>query len=214
MTEPFRVPRVKVCGLRRLADIEVAVEAGVEALGFVHHPGSPRSVEGYQVAELARGLPESVLVVGVMLSPSPWEARVFAEQARLGALQLCGGAEVQEWLDFPLPILRRLPACQPAAGEIERWSECASAFVLDYPRGPGGAGPPEDPVPCLRLVRQAPCILTGDLSGLTVRRAIEVLGPAGVDASSRLDDWPGRKNPVSVRLFVQAALAAFEARGG
>ena len=63
--------RVKVCGLTRRQDVDVAVAAGVDALGFVHYPPSPRHVEADRVRSLVRGLPRSVLTVGVLVDAPP-----------------------------------------------------------------------------------------------------------------------------------------------
>ena len=62
---------IKICGLTRAADVQAAVQAGVDYLGFVHYPPSPRHVALEQAAALAQGLPESVTPVLLFVNPEP-----------------------------------------------------------------------------------------------------------------------------------------------
>ena len=54
------LPRIKVCGLTRAADVLAALEAGADALGFVQHPPSPRDLGARSAAALIAAVPESV----------------------------------------------------------------------------------------------------------------------------------------------------------
>ena len=62
LSAPTRT-RVKICGLTREQDVEAAVEAGADAVGFVLYAKSPRAVSAQRAAELARRLPPFVTPV-------------------------------------------------------------------------------------------------------------------------------------------------------
>lgn len=210
MPEPFAMPRVKVCGLTRADDVQSAAAAGADAVGFVHHAPSPRSIEAEAAAELARLVPPGTLAVAVMVDPTPEAARAWLARAGVRALQLCGAEQPEAWRGFEHPILRRVAVGAGAERELERWADVAAGFVLDHPDGPGGTGRGVDWELAARLARAAPCLLAGGLDETNVAAAIRGVRPAGVDASSRLEERPGAKAPERVRAFVTRALAALE----
>ena len=71
--------RVKICGLTREADVDAAVEAGADAVGFVLWPRSPRAVSAERAAALARRLPPFVAPVALLVNAAPDEiARAVA----------------------------------------------------------------------------------------------------------------------------------------
>ena len=65
--------RIKICGLTREADVQAAVQAGADALGFVFYAKSPRAVTPARAAELARALPPFVTPVGLFVNAAPAE---------------------------------------------------------------------------------------------------------------------------------------------
>src|SRR5690348_3192788 len=63
--------RIKICGVSQEADIDAAVEAGADAVGFVFYASSPRHVTCARAAELARRLPPFVTPVGLFVNAGP-----------------------------------------------------------------------------------------------------------------------------------------------
>lgn len=208
MIESFRVPRVKVCGLTSAEDVELALAAGADALGFVHFAPSPRSLAAEDAARLVALVPPGVLAVGVLVSAHPLDALAFAETSGVRALQLCGRERPADWQAFPLPLLRRVAVEERAEEHVEAWREVARVFVLDHPAAPGGSGLAVMRHVAATLAERAPCLLAGGLDAHNVAAAVRAVRPAGVDASSRLECAPGRKDPDRVRAFVRAALGA------
>ncbi len=204
----FPCPRIKLCGLRRVEDARAAVAAGADAVGFVHYPPSPRSVEAESAASLVAVLPPEVLPVAVLVDATPALAASFCERSGARAVQLCGGERAEDFRAFPWPILRRLGVAEGAVAELELWRPVAFAFVLDHPRAPGGAGLPVDRERAAALARRAPCLLAGGLGPGNVGAAVAAVRPWGVDASSALECAPGRKDPTALRAFVAAARLA------
>lgn len=209
MTEPaFQLPTIKVCGLARREDVRAAVAAGAQACGVVHYPSSPRSVERAAIAELLSDIPADILTVGVVVDLQAAEAPAFVQETQVGALQLCGPQRAEDWRSAPVPLLRRIPVDATGARELEAWHGIAAGFVLDHPKSAGGSGETVDFALAAQLAALAPCLLAGGLSAGNVGAAIAAVRPAGVDASSRLEQLPGRKNPAAVLAFVRAATEA------
>ena len=204
------LPRIKVCGLTNLADARCAARAGADGLGFVHHPPSPRHMEAEALAELTRqlagtGTPCRVLV---LVDHEPRATLALARACGVTHVQLTGPASAKDWSGFPLPILRRLAVAPGAEAELDAWQDIATGFVLDHPSTPGGSGLEVDTTLARQLARRAPALLAGGLAPANVGRLARTVGPFGVDASSRLEIYPGQKDHTAVRTFITRAHAA------
>lgn len=209
----FQLPRIKVCGLTRGEDVARALGAGAEALGFVHYPPSPRSVDAIEARRLTLAVPGNIPCVGVFVDVTPEDVLAWCEASGTGVAQLCGTESPGPWVDFPLPILRRVAIDDRAMETVDAWKGIASGYLLDHPSGPGGTGRAGDPEQVRRILGRQPAILAGGLHGANVGEAIRELRPGGVDASSRLEVAPGRKDPLRIQHFVEAAQAAFASLG-
>ena len=84
------IPRIKVCGLTRVEDVQAAVAAGVDAIGLVFYPDSPRHVTIAQAAELCRHIPPFVTVVGLFVNAPGETIAATTREVGLDVLQLHG----------------------------------------------------------------------------------------------------------------------------
>ena len=188
---------VKICGITNEEDALAAVEAGASALGFNFYAGSPRYLNPRVASAICARLPAAVLKVGVFVDGDPAEV---ARRVGLDVVQLHGGISASTG--------RVWRACRVESGFDERLLDdtSAEAFLLDTPSPTllGGTGRTFD----WRLARgiKKRIILAGGLDSSNVRQAIEAAQPWGVDACSRLESSPGKKNNRKVREFVKAAL--------
>lgn len=204
----LRLPRVKVCGLTHADDVDVALDAGADALGFVHHPASPRHVPATALDPLLAQVGARALRVLVVAGAPRAEVDALLAEHDVDALQLCGDEAVDDARGLAVPVLRRLGVDATARAELDRWRDVAALFVLDHPAAPGGTGRLVDPAVAAALAARAPCLLAGGLDAHNVAAAVARTGVLGADASSRLERSPGRKDPDAVRAFVRAARAA------
>jgi len=205
------LPRIKVCGLRGPEDLPAPFPDALDAVGFVGWWRSARNVTPEQAARVVAALPPRVLPVAVLVEPFPDEAERWVRVAGCRAVQLCGYATPEEWIGFPVPILRRVPVDEEADDEIEAWTGVAAGFVLDHPAAPGGTGIPVDTAAARALAARADCVLAGGLGPDNVEALVTAVRPRGVDASSKLERANGRKDPELVRAFVAAADRALRA---
>ena len=190
---------VKICGITNTCDAAAAVEAGADALGFNFWTGSPRFIQPEAAAEIIAALPPKVLKVGVFVDGPPDEIDRCAAEAGLDVAQLHG-------MTTPPPRTRFWQAV--TAGD-PGWREtmvagAAEAFLLDAPSGAkrGGSGVPFD----WSLAAGLPyrIVLAGGLSPENVAQAVLQVRPWGVDACSRLESSPGRKDAAKMKAFVAA----------
>lgn len=201
---------IKVCGITTPEDALLVADAGADALGINLWPTSPRSVEldaALQIADAVRGRLEIVLVTVDM--------PIDELKKILGDL---GAARLQLHGDEPELVVAALqPEAYKAIGlEIDDDADLACTMpgqiVLVDARDPaqrGGTGTSPPWALAKRVCEARPTVLAGGLDADNVGQAIRFCRPAGVDAASRLELEPGRKDPRAVRAFVEEARAAF-----
>jgi phosphoribosylanthranilate isomerase len=201
---------VKVCGITRLDDARVALEAGADWLGFVLWEGSPRRVDPDRAAEIVAAAGGAV-AVAVMVRPSPEEAAALA--ARIGAARVqLHEVDPLGWpADFPLAVTFAIPVSP--AGTLERPLPRSGPLVMldasDHLKV-GGTGR-RIPWESARVVAASrDVLLAGGLDADCVEAALDRVRPFGVDASSGLEREPGVKDADKVRRFV-AAVRNFDA---
>lgn len=222
--------RIKICGLTREEDVDAAVDAGADAIGFVLYPKSPRAVSIERAAELAFRLPPFVTPVLLFVNPNATE--FIAATARLAGAtaQFHGDESPQqcESLAGNRPCIRaaRIPLGDGAARfdllQFAHDFSSAQAILLDaHVEGYGGGGkafnwsllPPNV---------NAHLVLSGGLDSANVGDGIRALRPLlsrgktlAVDVSSGVEalDAHGKprkgiKDPHRIREFIAAVRAA------
>ena len=217
MSGPHRT-RIKICGMTRLADALCAVEAGVDALGFIFSEKSPRCIEPEAARRIIKQLPPLVAAVGVFVDQEPHQVETIINSCGLGYAQLHG----MESPEYCRSLAANTASCQvlkairvgpqTTAAEVAPYWDCVQGFLLDTYRkqAVGGTGEAFDwsMIACLRLNK--PFLLAGGLGVGNIGMALEQVRPYGVDANSGLEEAPGRKDHRLIRQFV-AAVRSFEA---
>jgi phosphoribosylanthranilate isomerase len=200
--------KVKVCGITSPEDARVAADAGADAIGLVFAE-SPRRVSAPQAREISAALPEGAAKVGVFVDEEPEEVLRIAREVGLDYAQLHGdetAEEVAAVREGGLKVIKALRVRD--AGSLEAIGEYgADLLLLDAysERVPGGTGERFDWGLAKWLKGYANILVSGGLSHENVREVVELFEPYGVDASSSLEDSPGKKNKDRVRRFVSAA---------
>ncbi|MFK8909726.1 phosphoribosylanthranilate isomerase [Streptomyces sp. YS-3] len=193
---------VKICGLRTERDVDAAVEAGADAVGFVF-AASPRTVDTETARRLGARVPEHVLTVGVFRGQPVEEVRRLTRESGVRAVQFHGdeGPEHYRALRAPGRTLIRATAAGEVpvgCGELDE-----DMLLLDAP-DPGSGKPwnwasPRFTAPTGRW------LLAGGLHPENVSRAVEATGAWGVDVSSGVESERGVKSERLIRAFVAAA---------
>jgi len=214
--------RVKICGLKREADVHIACEAGADFCGFVVEvPNSPRSLAREQVRPLL-AMVEALPVV-VTRQKSADDLLVLVRFLAPYAIQLHGDeppelvAMVKRqtscavWKALPLPPTSHPDASlKPLLEKARNFVKAGcDALVLDTatPAGFGGTGIVPSWELAAELVHriEVPCFLAGGLTPENVAEAVAFVKPYGVDVSSGVEKEPGVKDPEKIRQFCQRA---------
>ena len=201
--------RIKMCGLTRPADVDTAVEAGADAIGFVMYPPSPRYVSVDQAATLAARLPPFVTPVALFVNATAALIAAAVEAMPALVLQFHGDEFPADCRHRGRPYIRAARLAPGfdllafAAGFAE-----AQAFLLDaHVEGYGGGGKVFDwsLIPA-GLAR--PTILSGGLHSGNVGEAIRRVRPWAVDVSSGVESARGVKDAHAMRRFCAAVREA------
>ncbi|MDT0499450.1 MULTISPECIES: phosphoribosylanthranilate isomerase [unclassified Halomonas] len=198
--------RVKFCGMTRIEDVEAAVAAGADALGFVLWPGSRRAIDESRLGELAARVPAFVTRVGLFVDAEPeWVARCAPH---LDLLQFHGNETPERCAAAPLPWIKALRMREDldlvAAAEAYAG---ARALLLDAyrPGVPGGTGETFDWSRIPSSLAK-PVILAGGLSAANAAEAIAAVAPFALDVSGGIEAAPGVKEVSRMAAFMGAVL--------
>jgi phosphoribosylanthranilate isomerase len=202
--------RVKICGLTRRADAELAVDAGATAIGLVFWPGSPRAVTIDAAARIAAAVPESVERVGVFVNATAPDIQRVLDGVPLSAVQLHGDERPQSVGGIPRPVIKAVSLASGTAEDVaSAWPrEVALLVDVDDPVRRGGTGRLASWERAAALARLRPIILSGGLRAENVAEAIATVRPWGVDVSSGVESAPGLKDAARLRAFFAAVAAA------
>ena len=204
--------RIKFCGMRRLEDALLAVELGVDALGFIFYPPSPRAISITAASELIVQLPPLVTKVGVFVNATVAEVEATVQQTGLDLVQFSGDEGTQSIEGFRYPFIKAFREL-PSLAVLQDWQNCKNfkGFLADGKAAQstaanhyGGSGQVAERVLIEGLKTQGRLILAGGLTPVTVAAACAEYRPFAVDVSSGIESAPGVKNAVLMRKFIAA----------
>jgi phosphoribosylanthranilate isomerase len=204
------MPRVKICGITRPEDAELAASLGAWAIGFILWPQSKRVADPAIAAGIARTMRRRVEVVGVFVNPTLDDVVHANEAIGFTHVQLHG----DEGPAFCTAVAERTGARVIKALRIGSGADIRAAaryhtdfHLLDAAAGAayGGTGRTWD----WRLLAQrhssVPMILSGGLDPGNVAEAVAAARPWAVDVASGVESAPGIKDPAKVEAFIAAA---------
>ena len=206
--------RVKICGLMSRQDLEYALAAGADAVGFVVEIDSSRHcLSAAAAADLIRRVPIYSKSVAVINPKDVGEAIRLARETGAEVLQVHGSLSPGELAELKGRISQKIiaaVAAQPGGKEARRYAAVADAVLLDSMVGGtlGGTGMVHDWTVSAEIVAslRIPLILAGGLYPGNIAQAIKRVKPYAVDVSSGIES-EGRKDPAKIRSFLQAVRA-------
>lgn len=205
---------VKICGITRLQDADLAAELGASAVGFIFWPGSPRYIAPEAAREIVDRKSAALRTVGVFVDESVEHVRRIAELAGLDLVQLHGNesgtmarrCRAQMKLRAPDPCVIKAVALRNGAPvDISEFDEHV-LMLLDAhdPERHGGTGRAVDWDIARGVAASRRTILSGGLTPENIRRAIAAVQPYGVDVSSGVEASPGVKDAARMKHFFEA----------
>jgi len=195
---------LKVCGITNQEDSAAAIAGGATAIGFNFYPRSPRYIQPERAAEINSA--PGVRRVGVFVNEDRARVEEIARIASLDVAQLHGDEAPS---DYPASIAVWKAARVNEGFDFAQYDHCpAEALLLDAPAAElyGGSGKTFDWHLVSATARRI--ILAGGLDASNVAQAIALVHPWGVDACSRIESAPGKKDHKKMTEFLQAARAA------
>ena len=201
--------RIKICGLTREADVDAAVRAGADAVGFVLYARSPRHVTPLRARELASRLPPFVTPVCLFVNASDDELAAAIEAIPHLVPQFHGEESPAACRRIGRPYLRaaRMRAGFDLLDFATQFSEAQAVLLDAHVEGYGGGGkvfdwsliPPGVP---------RPLVLSGGLHAKNVIPGILQVRPWAVDVSSGVESAKGVKDADAIRRFCDAVREA------
>lgn len=204
--------RIKICGLSREADVDAAVAAGADAVGFVLVQASPRGISAARAGELARRLPAFVTPVLLFADADPALIEAGLAAVPQAMLQFHGAEPDADCARWGRPYLRSVRMA-PGVNLLDwaRRHPAACGLVLDTGAASsqglyGGTGKVFD----WSLVPAhvpAQLVLSGGLDAANVGSGMARLRPWAVDVSSGVEAAKGVKDPARIAAFCAAVRA-------
>lgn len=211
--------KVKVCGITRIEDARLAVDAGVWAVGFVFVQNSPRFITPQKAAEIIENLPSDIEKVGVFVNSTLDDVAKIAAATGITIIQLHGEeppdycGKIAEMTGKKVIKAFRV-AKEWGIDTINSYKSCVSYILLDSYSDAmhGGTGKTFD----WEIAKRAknfgiPLILAGGLTPDNIMNAYEEVKPFGLDLSSGVEQSKGIKSP-ELLLKLKSAIQSHKAK--
>jgi phosphoribosylanthranilate isomerase len=202
--------RVKICGITSVADAQLAVDAGADAIGMVFYAPSPRAVTIDQARVIAQSVEPFVTIVGLFVDAEKTFIDEVLAKVSLHVMQFHGDESPDFCDSFQRPYLKaiRMRPDLDVEKAIAHYPN-ASGILLDAyrPGIPGGTGETFD---WQRVPKDSakPIVLAGGLTPENVAQAINTTQVYGVDVSGGVESSPGKKDAQKVQTFIHNAKRA------
>jgi phosphoribosylanthranilate isomerase len=200
------VIKIKICGMTNIDDALLAVDLGADALGFIFYKESKRYIRPERAHEIILKLPPFVTKVGVFVNQGLDEIKNIKEEAGFDIFQLHGDESPDFCKRLGREVIKTIRVREDIDPKgIESYHVQAILFDTYSAKGYGGTGKSFSWEILENLNASKRIILSGGLSPGNVAEAIRIVNPYGVDISSGVEDYPGKKNPEKLKKFIEAA---------
>jgi len=197
------IPFVKICGQTHAPVVDCASSFGARMIGFIFHPGSPRSISPARAATIPS---VNVSRVGVFVKQSGQDILPIMKQARLDYAQLHGRQTPEDariiGAERVIRVLWPEHCATPAElqQQIDQWAPHCGCYLLDAgtPSASGGLGRQLNTAQLKDLRFPHPWILAGGLNEENLPDILRQCHPDGIDLNSGIETAPGLKSPHSI----------------
>jgi phosphoribosylanthranilate isomerase len=199
---------IKICGITRPQDAELACREGAGAIGINFWRGSKRFVEDGQAREILAAVKPGVLKVGVFVNPHPLTVNESLADLGLDLVQFHGDEQALAWSSLAGNRVIRAIRVRDEASLSAATGWNPRYFLYDaFATGYGGSGK-RPPWQVVTAGARRPFLLAGGLGPLDVAGAIQAVRPDGVDVASGVETSPGIKSEAKLVMFMENARKA------
>jgi phosphoribosylanthranilate isomerase len=204
--------RVKICGFTRAEDAVIAAGLGVDAIGLVFYPPSPRNVAIEQAVAITQALPAFVSVVGLFVDAEPEFIKNVLSQVSIDCLQFHGEESPEACRLYGKPFIKAIRMkADTNLSELAKQYADAAGLLLDayHPGIQGGTGNVFD-WELIKNQGKLPIILAGGLSLDNAELAVQQVRPYALDVSSGVEAEKGIKDAAKMAEFIKKTNLATE----
>lgn len=208
--------RIKICGITREQDLAEAVALGVDAIGFVQYPQSPRFIDLAHLRDLAAQLPAFVTPVLLYVNASDADIEAGLHAVPNALLQFHGDETPADCARWQRPFIKAARIPDGEAFDLLEYAQAfsqAAAILLDAKIEAYGGGGHRFNWAAFdwsqpQLNANTRLVLSGGLTPANVTDGIALVKPWAVDVSSGVEHAKGIKDSAHMRAFVQAVRRA------
>jgi phosphoribosylanthranilate isomerase len=203
--------RIKVCGMRELAEVAAVVAAGVDAIGLIFVEQSPRCIDPERARQIVASLPPFVDAVGVFVDQEAAAVNEIVRYCGLTMVQLHGAESPSYCAEINCRVLKVFRVRESTTREdLAPYADEVSGFLFDtfQEKAAGGTGQTFAWHLLEKLAPPRPVVLAGGLTPENVGEAIRQVRPFAVDLNSGVESAPGRKDINKVRAAIAQIAAA------
>jgi len=197
--------KIKICGITRPYDAQLAGEYGAKMIGMIFYDKSPRFISNSVAEKIVRILPDEILPVGVFVNPTLEEISSIINATGIKALQIHGKYAIEELGKLNLPIIQAYSIGNKSDFSSLRGNG-SDYFLLDNKElnTYGGTGKAFDWKLIPSDLRTDRMILAGGINIENVAKAISIINPAFLDISSGVESSPGIKDKMKLKQLLNA----------
>ena len=197
--------RVKICGFTRIEEAVYAAHQGVDAIGLVFYPPSPRHVEIEQAIRIVNALPAFTSVVALFVDEQETRIREVLARVPIDCLQFHGDEPAEACRIYDKRYIKAVSMREgiDIAALADHYHD-AAGLLLDafHPDTKGGTGSQFDwamiPKSCT-----LPIILAGGLDETNAKQAVQAVRPYALDVSSGVESAKGIKDSLKIAAFIK-----------
>ncbi|MEY3788653.1 MAG: hypothetical protein RLZ75_2860, partial [Pseudomonadota bacterium] len=197
--------RVKICGFTRIEDAVYAAQNGVDAIGLVFYPPSPRHIEIEQAIKIVNALPAFTTVVALFVDEQEAQIRKVLAQVPIDCIQFHGDEPAKTCRIYGKRYIKAVSMKDNIDIDalVHEYYDAAGLLLDAYhPDAKGGTGNQFDweliPKHC-----SLPMILAGGLDETNAKQAIQTVRPYALDVSSGVEVNKGIKDSLKIAAFIK-----------
>ncbi|TFF96445.1 MAG: phosphoribosylanthranilate isomerase [Promethearchaeota archaeon] len=202
---------IKICGLKRLEEINLCAKNGATAIGFIYNvPSSPRNLEKSEIERLLEAIEHKIATVVVSKPRDRTELQTLVNTVNVDYYQIHSNFNQEVLSSLPEPLKKRIILAlklnqdnkEEIVQKINEIHDQFFAILIDNSEGLGNKLDFGLVKELIELTKNARVILAGGIGMENIESILKELNPYGIDVSSSLESERGIKDPLKIKTFL------------